>query len=366
MGSFAVLHGDEDDDFIVENCHLNLWSLSGFMRRVLYFDVGIKFVAQSHPISKFQVLLPFDVETSDVAAVPSAEDISARITNERVGSLIFGEPVTAVGTTLRLADGSTLPVAAVKAFEKEAADAKELSRARMSLWTCRLSSRLQANTTGYVRIRFRPGRGDRTWVWGRSRRSALIDLRVNEPRDAIGYTGQDALFRDLERRTASISKLNALVILPSWLENTQASPPLRYVRLFEGATWEPYLDRAVDLRRTDKMLIYHWRDEAIAPDGTRPFRGFLAFGLEPRWPGWFAPIATSLVTAGIVVAAVGSGLSLPTFVLPTLSIGLAVTVLALIERLRSNVDLLRRVPGWLKRLFIRIEAATYRLRAART
>jgi hypothetical protein len=365
MGSFAILHGDEDDDFLVEACHLNLWSLSAFLRRVLYFDVGIKIVAQARSVQRFEILLPFDIGVEvQPKGIFGAEDIGDRITNERVGSLVFGESVTVSGRVLSFAPDSSLRVLGVKSFERDETASLELAKGGMSLWKCKLSGRLNPNQVGYVRIRFHPTRGGRTWVWGRSKRTVVVDLRVNEPRETVGHTGLDPIFRDLEKRTVGIEKLNALVIAPSWLENSQASPRLRYVRLFEGVTWEPYLGRAVDLRRSDKLLIYHWRALHIRSDGTKPFRGFLAFRVEPRWPAWFAPVATAVAAAVLVLAGLGVGTTLPTIVLPAVSVGALVFGIGVIERLRSNASLLLALPGVIKRGFMRAEHVIYRLLAA--
>jgi hypothetical protein len=49
--------------------------------------------------------------------------------------------------------------------------------------------------------------------------------------------------------------------------------------LFEGRVWEPYLGRAVDFLRTEKLIIYEWRsNNSVSP--TDPFRAFLDLGRE--------------------------------------------------------------------------------------
>ena len=362
MGSFAVLHPDDDDDFAVDACHLNLWSLSGFLRRILYLDVGLMIRAGGHRVGAIEVLLPVDIQAA--SALDGAEDISSRITDERVASLIFGEPVTVSGSTLTLTAGSSFRVLGIRAFNKDVTASRELAKAGMSLWRCELSGGLNPGEVGYVRMRFHPSRGGRTWVWGRSKRTALVDLRVNEIRETVGHTGADVVFRDLEARSVAIGKLNTLVIAPSWLELRGSSPRLRYVRLFEGKTWEPYLGRAVDLARSDKMLIYHWRANDVAADGTQPFRGFLAFAVEPRWPTWFAPVSTAVIAAGLVVGGIELGLTLPSLALPALSIGALLYVAGVIQQLRSNASFVMKLPGALKRAVQRAEREVYRLRGA--
>lgn len=49
--------------------------------------------------------------------------------------------------------------------------------------------------------------------------------------------------------------------------------------------------RAADIRQSDKLLIYHWRDSSISGSGAIPFRAFMALGVESRWPGWMGPFS---------------------------------------------------------------------------
>ena len=53
------------------------------------------------------------------------------------------------------------------------------------------------------------------------------------------------------------------------------------MRLFEGRVWEKYLNRAVDRRRKEKLIIYQWRNKPGVPvSPADPFHAFIDLSQE--------------------------------------------------------------------------------------
>ena len=366
MGTFAVLGNLEGRSFQVDECHLNLWSLGGwFGRRILYFDVGILFKPEVDAVSNISVLVPFPVDIPPKDARPQGPaawaNLGGRLTNDETGRLVFGEPVATVNQhQVRLASGKEFLIANVLRCGRASEPSDGATQAEMSIWNITFDP-IPAGRLAYLRVRFRAATGGRTWVWGRSKRTAVVDLRVNELRESASASPE--VTRSLEKRFKRIEKLNALVIAPAWLESHVVSPETRYVRLFEGRVWEPYLGRVVDLRRSDKLLIYHWKKTGIPGDGTDPFRGLLSLAAEPKWPGWFVPTITAFLTAALVLGATSAQGIIPQITWPQLTVTGAVFVaLAVIDRLRSNFSFLKSLPSGLRRGLLALEDSVYRMR----
>jgi uncharacterized integral membrane protein len=140
-----------------------------------------------------------------------------------------------------------------------------------------------------------------------------IDIRVADWREA--WTVQDAVA--LTKQIVPFKGMDFFVIVPTRmalarLTLSEASPPPRYVRLLEGAVWEPYLGRATDLRRSQKHVIYRWTAEEAEEDGTsppekdgvsadKPFRGFLRFERGRTLFPWRSIVTAVLTTILLAV-----------------------------------------------------------------
>jgi hypothetical protein len=328
VGSFAVLRHTDEPEFTVDACHLNLWSLAGlFGRRVFLWDVGLTLEAAAggeKEVKKIDLLLPFVTE-------PDAfKDLSKEILDQNVARLVFGKSVTADVNTRMVtypadANRPSLKVEPIfKAtldddFQKD----KWLRRANLSLWTIEFASPLKHGQKSYVRIRFRMRTQGRTWLWMRSKRVALIDVRVADIREIVVPLEAGSKLEAVGLRSVPLSRLNVFVIVPGYLLFRATSPATHYVRLFEGRVWEPYLGgRAVSLWKQEKLMIYQWRfpDESkpaevkpAAGEGgaapraptintTDPFRAFLIVGGEQGLRTFLnALLAAALALAGAFI-----------------------------------------------------------------
>lgn len=147
-----------------------------------------------------------------------------------------------------------------------------------SLWRIKFPQVVSSTRDSYVRIRFRLLRSEKLWEWHKCafvRNRAVVDFRVADARGVTAVPNANALVR----RLLPVERLNLFVIAPFWLRMRFASPNLEYTRLFEGAIWEKYLDRATGLWRTDKLVIYQWEATDVGPQ--KPYRAFLELDREP-------------------------------------------------------------------------------------
>ena len=265
MGTFAVIHHADEPEITVDACHLNLWSLAGlFGRRVFLWDVGLTLEAaagEEKGVKKIDLLLPFVTE-------PDAfKDLSKEILDQDVARLVFGKSVSADANTNMVtypADANRPPLKVEPIF-KAALDEdfqkdKWLRRANLSLWTIEFASPVKPRQKTYVRIRFRMRTQGRTWLWMRSKRVALIDVRVGDIREIVVPSEAGSKLEAIGLRSVPLSRLNVFVIVPGYLLFRATSPATHYVRLFEGRVWEHYLGgRAVSLWKQEKLMIYQWR-----------------------------------------------------------------------------------------------------------
>jgi hypothetical protein len=327
VGTLALIRAPVDGDVRYLECHVNFWSLAGLMlRRIYLLDIGLAFTpAGNQPVKKLGLLLPFRADQS------SFTDLYELLTaNQETAALVFGTRVDVSKDKFVIhepaGDKEWVPVVA-RGVSDPRSDAKGWRKENLSVWWLELDQAIRIGQTAYVRVRFTVSNPARTWIWGRAKRSALIDLRFGEVRETV-TSGNEAKaeIERLSRDFVGVEKLNVLVIAPSWLQPRAWTPQLRYMRLFEGRVWEPYLDRAVDLGRTDNLMIYHWRHtaaddpqatpvpDAVTPAHPRtgrrrrpapnpeiqPFRAFLLLSKETR----LAPVGNHLLTAVLAGAAV--------------------------------------------------------------
>ncbi len=287
MGCFAVIRDLEEPDFSVTACHLNFWSLSGlFGRRVFLWDVGLTLEAnedmEDKGLSKISLLLPFGTEHE------AFKDLSKDILDQNIARLLFGKSVSVNGKVIEYSGGINRPALRVvrvfkatidEEFEKD----KGLRRANLSLWTIQFASKIKAGEKSYVRVRFRMRTLGRNWIWMRSKKGALIDIRVADIREIVVPSEGGAKLEAYGERLVPIQNLRAFVIVPAYLLFRATSPQLHYMRLFEGRVWEKYLGRAVDIWRSEKLMVYQWRSDTVIDtkdNATDPFRAFLILSKE--------------------------------------------------------------------------------------
>lgn len=80
--------------------------------------------------------------------------------------------------------------------------------------------------------------------------------------------------------------------------------------------------------------------------------------------GLDGPLFTAVRTAALVVASIPGQTLFPTIGLPQVTVVISASlVIALIDRLRSNVSLLSKLPSGVRRAFLGFEGTVYRLRA---
>lgn len=277
MGFFAVARDPTDHTFEVSQCHLNLWSLAGlFGRRVFLLDIGLRIKAGGDgDVSRFQLAIPFGIDEKGY------EDLYEYFIQLRIAELIFGRPVTVSASRIRIEyfiNGKTsfdeINVTPISRAEID----KKLSGKDSSFWTVNLTKPITSGSESYIRIRFKVRSVGRVWVWKRSffaKNGALVDLRIAD----IRGTQQKSEWKGIQDRIIAIKKLNLFLIASNSFQIRSASPELHYMRLFEGRVWEPYLGRAVDLFRTEKLVIYEWRNNSTIST-TDPFRAFIDLGRE--------------------------------------------------------------------------------------
>ncbi len=102
-----------------------------------------------------------------------------------------------------------------------------------------------------------------------------------------------ASYRD---RIVPIQKLNLLVIIPDHFQPQAISPQLRYMRLLESFSWVDYLDRAPNINRRRRLIIYHWRSDKDAPvDIQHPFLAFLKLSRDGEFARFWSIVVALFV-----------------------------------------------------------------------
>jgi hypothetical protein len=315
MATLAVLR-EKNANFSVHRLHVNIWSVAGLGRRKLYFDLGLELLTETE-LPYVDVLLPF------TAAPDKWTDLSKEIGVLDTARLIFGTDVvvTDEGRTIALPrevrDGQTveearsltiIPIEAAR--ELTGSTAAFLKRERMSLWRLTLSQPATRQRNTYLRIRFHVRHHDRLWI-SPDGRGVLTDLRVSDIRETISPGRRTSGLESIALRFAPITSLNILIVVPVHLRQRTVSPAFRYVRLFEGSVWQPYLrGRAPTLFARDRLVLYHWSHKSLidtAEGRTAPFRGFLLLtpgGDPPRLVGRILSVLITAAVAGLIATVV--------------------------------------------------------------
>ena len=364
MGFFGVAAAIGDESVpSVRRCHLNIWTLGGLLGyRVSCFDVGLHLRADQGPIGALRIGLPVSTPSSPDSAL---ESLKTRMENPTVASLIFARENATRDGSVALDEGM-VPLLDI---DRPHCEMAEKPRGKhFSLWTLRLVDPVPEGQSGYLRVRFHVQRPGRLWIWQRSllaRNRAIVDCRVNDEREAQSVVD----ISEFTRHLLPLEALNAFVIAPAIFTHPVITPEPEYVRGLEGSIWEGYLGRRTDLRREQKFLIYHWRNEEDTT-AEYPFRAFLQLerrrSLLPSWSD-LMPVLIALVLAAIFFDVqlrnldwAGDALDFLTsgFPLAPGLGGLIVFVLLLLaarDRLREAVAALRGIGG-------RVDRFVYSLR----
>jgi hypothetical protein len=288
LGFFAVVSEKSSPSFRVAECHLNLWSLGGlFGYRLSCFDVGLLIEGRRGGVQELQLALPFGTRPD------AMRSLHEQMGDSTVGSLIFARDDVVAGRNLVL-NGRSVPLARVEAQACNREDHPD--RRNFSLWSIRLTEKIKRGKQAYLRLRFLVHTPGRLWIWKRAlglRAGAIVDLRVSDEREAQTLAEGEIP----TGRILPLERLEAFVIAPAAFQAAAVSPPPRYIRSLEGRVWERYLDRATDVTRTEKFLVYRWKGEMVTT--ARPFRGLLQLERHPL-P---IPSGGQLLVALLIIAA---------------------------------------------------------------
>ncbi|KRC61171.1 hypothetical protein ASE14_09590 [Agromyces sp. Root81] len=264
MTFFAVLDAadlEQRTGFEVTRLHLNLWSLAaiGVHRRMFVFDVGIRIKATQEPVSKISLALPFDTL--------EPESLFDKVMDPRIAALIFDSQITAINdSTLDYENG---PFKVIDVRAKAATRADEYTSPGFSLWDVPLAARIEPGQEAYVRLRFPVSSTGRTWQWTKTRlkrTGAVLDFRISDLRSSKKVPGGTELID----RVRPIESIAAFVMAPIWLHGRTTHPDPRYIRLLEGRVWADYLDRAPELSRRSRLVVYYWRFKSANGAATAP------------------------------------------------------------------------------------------------
>lgn len=256
MGYFAILHATNAQPFKVLACHLNFWLLSGFPSNQFFFDVGLQLEAEDTPVTDFELAIPF--RTEDPYAL---SDLTNEMKSVETAELIFGTAVQVDHPNGKLTfekrkQQQVLTLLSVNSGTGDQASKAIDSGADFTVWSIKFASAIPVGEKRYVRFRFRVSGLGRTWQWGSY--SALFNFRVDDIREAVGAKK----LNDRKDRILSIERFHLFLVAPAELEPVEIQPKLRYARLFEGETWEPYLRRHVHCPllwwQKPKLVIYQW------------------------------------------------------------------------------------------------------------
>lgn len=300
MGYFAVLRRPESaaPEFRVEWLHVNWWTLPLLLGRYgHYVDIGLVLgLPGGGRRAEFELVLPFDTGPDEPV------DLAPAMLRHDVASLIFGQPVS-----IHLGRRLTSPVGELVVMPL-ASDTRPVDRtAAYSRWSVAVQEVPEAPPEGpflaYVRLRFRPRRRPRPWSWewsGLHRDVGLLDLRVLDARETSAIP--DGV--DIRARALAVGRMAIFTIVPSRMRLRTISPDPHYVRLLEGAVWEPYLRRAATVSGRGAFHVVQWR----APrepgvdqvDVDHPFRGLLSLEPGPVLPVGHVLGVLLLLAAGLV------------------------------------------------------------------
>lgn len=280
MSFFAVLDNERTNDrtgFAVTRLHLNLWSLAalGVHRRMFVLDVGMVIKANRQPVEKLTIALPFDT------LEPSS--LHDKVRNPKLAELIFDGVVTNLtDKSLTYGDSRIYPL---EINARAATRVAHYTAPGFSLWDIPLTRAIPRGKEAYVRLRFPIAGTGRTWQWTRAvvrRSGAILDFRINDIRASAQIPGG----AELIDRMRPIDSVAAFVMAPVWLHGRTLHPEPRYIRLLEGRVWADYLDRAPEILRRSRLVVYYWRNDK-SDDGKlrqvtvdKPMRAFAEFKID--------------------------------------------------------------------------------------
>lgn len=301
MGFFSVLRGPNDVALDVERCHINIWSLPGFLtHRPMIIDIGVLF-RPSEDTRTLSVAIPGRTE-------PRIEDLRTAV--EQNGELLFARTFAGVEDgVLYLTDLDPVGVdetptrspVQLLAIDRRQSEIDEKHGRYVTVWRLRLAGLARAGERAYVRVRLPYHHPGRMWLWRRvlgRRNSAMVDFRVADRREAAAVRDEAELQEEM--REIEHQRLDVFVMAPDRYRLTEAYPPLNYTRLLEGSAWAGYIPGLRGARGETKMVVYRWRRNRVG--ARQPFRGFLHLNREP---GFTAPsdlLAGALVASAVVLA----------------------------------------------------------------
>lgn len=306
MGYFAVLKpadADENVEFSVTRCHINVWVLRSFMpgRRLLYFDLGLEISARgTRPVPAVEVLLPFKVEEGYGGdKFKRCMDLYDTLFQEETAELIFGEPVTFAGQansrTLTLDSGDELHPRHIDTARVTAASDQP---PRSSCYQIPLEAPLAAGSTAYLRFRFRVF-ANRPLLTPKSPFGGVIlDFRIADVRESRNRSKEASI----RQRIVPIDKVNFFAMLPDQYQLLTASSATRNMRILETRAWGAYLNRVAYMHPSNAQLVYYWRsDNNSAVTSDNPFRVFASYDrhLNKAKIAFWCTVAL-LLTAGLV------------------------------------------------------------------
>jgi hypothetical protein len=315
MGFVALVSPDDEADFDVLQCHVNLWCLTHYWRRQFVCDVGARLRVHSGKLNSIRIVTPFAVDGDPI-------DLREKLEVQGLRELVFGEPLvyesdagedpvlTLSSGKMRLVRVNGSGATATSIASVDLLTNLQRSRRAPLLWSLPFAHPLdKLDVDHYFRLRFLLGSTNEVWGWKRAawgRDGALVDLRVLDVRETTSLPGYE-----LESAIKPIAELNTFVIAPSHLQLQARSPELRHARLLESEQWDEYLDRPATHPRR-KSIVYYWRqlpeddklddhhkslkrevegdlhipDDQFAVTDTDPFRAFLDLNRHPGLAPW--------------------------------------------------------------------------------
>jgi hypothetical protein len=283
MGFLGIVQDPFGPAFKVPELHVNLWVLPGLLgRHVVFLDVGMHLQASEEaPLTDVTLLIPG-------RTVNQVTDLGNALTHPHVAQLIFGERVDVRGGDLhfkkvdvrggdvRFSEGEAIPIWHISMAGTRKDDAR--SGATFSRWNVQFANPLRDKA--YLRLRFQIHPRCHMLLirgFGMLASRILVDFRVSDLRMSAvvpdGAIYQQALL--------PIGKLYCYIVLPTRFDTPGDSPSVRYIRIFEGTVWEPYLGRATYLLRPGKLTVYCWlHDDTVTIN--RPFRAFIDVKRDTR------------------------------------------------------------------------------------
>jgi len=312
---FSLLPSNDpnDGDYVVDHCHMNVWSLPGlFGHRPTLVDIGVLFEAVPGPnaLKAMEMVIP--------ARVVKQLDLSREVANTHNAQLIFGRHFrSATGSTLTLDGSGTINVVSVAQAKDESKLQRITDDADRELTGLRVELGPVPAGKAYIRVRFVVDGTAGMWRWNKvlfRRAGAIIDFRVHDPREG----GHDHNSRArVQGRDKPIPRLDAFFMLSERFQLSAQNPELEYTRTLEGSRWRDYLRRSPGgFFRRERILVHRWKvHESGQAPGVRaenPFRGYLQFQRSPA----LRPISDTLVVAAataVLVFALFRPLSLRTY-----------------------------------------------------